>query len=187
MVSDAKSSNGNYGLEVGVVADLPISKKDPVDQILEFEEANDSKFPLIGVASNHHHEIEIENKGLPAFAPSTSQKSPQEENGVHTSQNNGTEINEAELRDKSIEELRELYLAKLLEKPGPHEFYCPNCKTCITKVLVRDREVEIRPSTPPLPVRRVEKTKCTSCFSFLLIPAGTFFLGSSLLVLKNLL
>ncbi|PON59381.1 Membrane protein of ER body-like protein [Trema orientale] len=161
-----KSSNGHYGLQDGVV-DLPISKENPVDQILDFED--DSQFPLLGVASN----LEIQNNDSPAFGPSSSQKSSQEENGVHADLNNGkTEYSEADLRDKSIEELRELYLAKLCEKPGPHEFYCPNCKTCITKVYVR--EVEIRPSTPPR-TEPVERVICTSCFSFLLIPAGWLF------------
>lgn len=174
MISGTKSTNGHFGLEDGVVDDLPISKESAVDQILEFE-ADDLKVPLISAASNHHYEIEFESKDLPTSSPLPSQKSPEEEIGVQPSLNSGkTEYNEAELRDKSIEELRELYLVKLCEKPGPHEFYCPNCKTCITKVYVRDREVEIRPSTPPRP-EPVERIRCTSCLSFLLIPVGMYF------------
>ncbi|XP_062077995.1 membrane protein of ER body-like protein [Humulus lupulus] len=169
---DTKSTNGNHGLEDAVV-DMPISKvENPVDQILEFE-ANDDL--------NSQNEVEKETKDLPSFSPSPSQEVYE----IHSSPNDGTtqyvEVDlrdkkiESELKDKTTEELRELYLAKLCEKPGPHEFYCPNCNTCITKVLVRDREVEIRPSTPPPPrPQSVETSRCTSCLSFLLIPAGWF-------------
>ncbi|XP_062102826.1 membrane protein of ER body-like protein [Humulus lupulus] len=78
------------------------------------------------------------------------------------------------LREKSIEELRELYLEKLYkEKQGPHEFYCPNCKVCITKVLVKDQPK----FTPNILDEdddddQIGPIRCTSCFSFL-IPTGT--------------
>ncbi|KAM6564881.1 hypothetical protein CsatB_024879 [Cannabis sativa] len=173
---DTKSLNGNHGLEDDVV-DMTMSKENPVDQILEFEANDDLNLPL-SVASSH----EIVSKDM-----MTSSNPYQEGNEIHFSRNDGTKTQhvevdlkdkgvEAKLREKTTEELRELYLAKLCEeKPGPHEFYCPNCKTCITKVLVRDREVEIRPSTPAPPrSNRVQSSRCTSCLSFLLIPAGWF-------------
>ncbi|XP_060970918.1 membrane protein of ER body-like protein isoform X2 [Cannabis sativa] len=173
---DTKSLNGNHGLEDDVV-DMTMSTGNPVDQILEFEANDDLNLPL-SVASSH----EIVSKDM-----MTSSNPYQEGNEIHFSRNDGTKTQhvevdlkdkgvEAKLREKTTEELRELYLAKLCEeKPGPHEFYCPNCKTCITKVLVRDREVEIRPSTPAPPrSNRVQSSRCTSCLSFLLIPAGWF-------------
>ncbi|KAK7841873.1 membrane protein of er body 1 [Quercus suber] len=53
----------------------------------------------------------------------------------------------------------ELYLETLYKKPGKHDFYCPNCKVCIDKVLIRSEEV-----------------KCPTCFEFLK-PIGEWIFG----------
>ncbi|RQO84798.1 hypothetical protein POPTR_001G127900v4 [Populus trichocarpa] len=70
-----------------------------------------------------------------------------------------------------IKEVAELYLERVFEKPAAHEFYCPNCKSCIKKVIIRGNEEGSRDAQRPGPVKTF---RCTSCFSFL-IPIGNWF------------
>lgn len=67
-----------------------------------------------------------------------------------------------------IKEVAELYLERVFEKPAAHEFYCPNCNSCIKKVIIRGNEEGSRDAQRPGPV---DTFRCTSCFSFL-IPIG---------------
>ncbi|KAH8521660.1 hypothetical protein H0E87_002640 [Populus deltoides] len=70
-----------------------------------------------------------------------------------------------------IKEVAELYLERVFEKPAAHEFYCPNCNSCIKKVIIRGNEEGSRDAQRPGPV---DTFRCTSCFSFL-IPIGNWF------------
>ncbi|KAJ6946606.1 hypothetical protein NC651_001344 [Populus alba x Populus x berolinensis] len=70
-----------------------------------------------------------------------------------------------------IKEVAELYLERVFEKPAAHEFYCPNCNSCIKKVIIRGNEEGSRDAQRPEPV---DTFRCTSCFSFL-IPIGNWF------------
>eukprot|EP00257_Ricinus_communis_P023163 XP_015583072.1 membrane protein of ER body-like protein isoform X2 [Ricinus communis] len=67
----------------------------------------------------------------------------------------------------------ELYLDKVYKKAVAHEFYCPNCKACIQKVIVRELESD----SAPLLEQNDDTFKCSSCFSFL-IPAENWFFSS---------
>lgn len=53
----------------------------------------------------------------------------------------------------------EYILAEAFKKPETHGFYCPNCRTCIEKVIVQPKE----------------RVRCTSCFSFLIPVASWIF------------
>lgn len=117
--------------------------------------------------------MKLKDEELPGFGSSSSKQSI-EQSGHNTSVENGkAEHGRVKLRDISEQEVSELYLEKVYEKPAAHEFYCPNCNACITKVLIRDRESETRPQTVPLPDPD-DPVICTSCFSFL-IPGGIWF------------
>ncbi|XP_038899240.1 membrane protein of ER body 2-like [Benincasa hispida] len=52
---------------------------------------------------------------------------------------------------KPFEDERELYLQTLYELPNSHNFYCPNCKNCITKVIIL-RDTPSSPSRSPRPL-----------------------------------
>lgn len=104
------------------------------------------------------HQHEVENKDSDGFSVSASKKS--------TSLGEGTSRHgKTKLRNRLVEEL---YLEELHEKEESQEFYCPNCRTSITKVIILERIVE----TPPGPTPD-NQPRCTSCFGFL-IPIGKF-------------
>ncbi|KAL6217761.1 hypothetical protein ACLB2K_010978 [Fragaria x ananassa] len=157
----------------GEDVDFVISKKSSGNEIvasevesLSFEKSVDSK-----------HQDEDNNKlrdeGLPGSGSLPSEQSI-EQNGLNASLENGkAENGKVKLRDIREQEVSELYLERVYEKQAAHEFYCPNCNSCITKVLIRNRELENRAEIIPLP-EPIDTVRCTSCFSFL-IPAGNWF------------
>ncbi|KAG5223609.1 membrane protein of ER body [Salix suchowensis] len=69
--------------------------------------------------------------------------------------------------EKLIIPTKELYLERVYKKDVAHEFYCPNCNSCIQKVIIRGNE----------PAPNLEQFKCSSCFSFLIPidPYAIFF------------
>ncbi|XP_008458056.2 uncharacterized protein LOC103497596 isoform X1 [Cucumis melo] len=86
--------------------------------------------------------------------------------------NGTTGYKRVELRTENGNEVTDLYLERIYEKPGSHNFYCPNCQACITKVIIRDREWVNNTVSPRVPTQ-VDKFRCTSCLSFL-IPIGSW-------------
>lgn len=77
---------------------------------------------------------------------------------------NGTGYESTTVRKESRQDVTELYLDEVYKKPVTHEFYCPHCHSCITKVVIREIDS----------AHRVGLLRCTSCFSFLTL-AGTYF------------
>ncbi|KAJ6714686.1 FE(2+)/MN(2+) TRANSPORTER PCL1 [Salix viminalis] len=75
---------------------------------------------------------------------------------------------QATTRHGNISVIKELYLESVYKKDVAHEFYCPNCNSCIQKVIIRGNE----------PALNLEQFKCSSCFSFL-IPIGNWFFSNS--------
>ncbi|KAF9689540.1 hypothetical protein SADUNF_Sadunf01G0102700 [Salix dunnii] len=59
--------------------------------------------------------------------------------------------------------IEDLYLETVYKNDVAHQFYCPNCNSCIQKVIIRGHE----------PVSNHELFRCSSCFSFL-IPIGNW-------------
>lgn len=149
-------------------------KKNPVEEIVDVEVESLSFEKSSVSVTNYQDEGGMKREELPGFSSSPS-KQLVEQNG-HSSKsviNNGTTENgRVKLREISEQEVSELILERIYEKPASCEFYCPNCKSCITKVIIRGREVESAPPTAP-PPPPVDPIRCTSCFSFL-IPAGAF-------------
>ncbi|KAF3435949.1 hypothetical protein FNV43_RR23041 [Rhamnella rubrinervis] len=139
------------------------------EMIIDFK-VNDSEFRVSAVKSHQDKDEIVENEDLNGFSPLPSKTSLPDQNGSSTSFGEGTSKHgRIKLRNKHTEEADELYLEELYEKEESHEFYCPNCKTCITKVIIRERIVE-RPPDP-------EEFRCTSCFSFL-IPVGNWIINT---------
>ncbi|KAG8641961.1 hypothetical protein MANES_12G047100v8 [Manihot esculenta] len=77
---------------------------------------------------------------------------------------NGTGYESTTVRKESRQEL---YLDEVYKKPVTHEFYCPHCHSCITKVVIREIDS----------AHRVGLLRCTSCFSFLTL-AGEWLLSN---------
>ncbi|XP_038898255.1 uncharacterized protein LOC120085971 isoform X2 [Benincasa hispida] len=97
----------------------------------------------------------------------------EEQASYYTSLDNGTTgYKRVELRTENGIEVADLYLERIYEKPSSHNFYCPNCQACITKVIIRDREWVDNTVSAPVPTQ-VDKFRCTSCLSFL-TPIGTW-------------
>lgn len=140
------------------------------ERIFDFK-VNDLEFQVSAVTNHQEKDKIVENKDLNGFSPLPSKKPLPDQNGSSTSFGEGTSKHgKIQLRNIRAEEADELYLEELYEKEESHEFYCPNCKTCITKVIIRERIVEQRPDS--------EEFRCTSCFSFL-IPVGKFSSSST--------
>ncbi|XP_040363782.1 membrane protein of ER body-like protein isoform X2 [Rosa chinensis] len=108
--------------------------------------------------------IKLKDEELPGFGALPSTQSIEQNESYASLENGKAEHGKVKLRDISEQEVSELYLERVYEKPAAHEFYCPNCNSCITKVLIREKELENRPET----------FRCTSCFSFL-FPQGNWF------------
>ncbi|GMN50281.1 hypothetical protein TIFTF001_019443 [Ficus carica] len=175
---ETKSTNGHSGFD-DRYADFPVSDETPADQTLELNTA-DIKVENISIV-NYQYEVKVEkNASSAAFSSSPSS---QQENGKYVSRSNGTittttttEPEEANTRSRNEEEEekgQELDLERLYQRQGQHEFVCPNCRACITKVIIR--ELEIRPPSSP-PPRRI---RCTSCFSFLSLAGKIFWPDSN--------
>ncbi|CAN6684799.1 unnamed protein product [Malus baccata var. baccata] len=147
-------------------------RKNPGDEILDVKVAFDeSAVSITNRQDVGDKKVEEELNG----SGTLSSKQSVEQNGHDASGNNGTaEHGGVKLREISEQEASELYLERVYQKPATHDFYCPNCKSCITKVIIRGREPEntLPPAAPPPPL--VDPIRCTSCFSFL-IPAGSWF------------
>ncbi|KAH7517579.1 hypothetical protein FEM48_Zijuj09G0080000 [Ziziphus jujuba var. spinosa] len=121
--------------------------------------------------NNHQGKDNVAKKGLNGFSPSPHKILDQ--NGTYTSFEEGStsENRIVNLGNKISEEVTEIYLEKLYQKPESHEFYCPNCKTCITKVLIiRERYLEAAPNVAH---PNKEDLRCSNCFAFL-IPVGNW-------------
>ncbi|XP_058005884.1 membrane protein of ER body-like protein isoform X2 [Hevea brasiliensis] len=85
--------------------------------------------------------------------------------------NNGTEACESiTFRKGSRQDETELYLDEFFKKPVAHKFFCPNCNSCIKKVVIRESGSDYASGPQP-----IDTFRCTSCFSFL-IPAGEWFI-----------
>ncbi|KAM1483569.1 hypothetical protein ACFX15_034810 [Malus domestica] len=147
-------------------------RKNPGDEILDVKVAFDeSAVSITNRQDVGDKKVEEELNG----SGTLSSKQSVEQNGRDASGNNGTaEHGGVKLREISEQEASELYLERVYQKPATHDFYCPNCNSCITKVIIRGREPEntLPPAAPPPPL--VDPIRCTSCFSFL-IPAGSWF------------
>ncbi|KAA8543510.1 hypothetical protein F0562_020995 [Nyssa sinensis] len=65
------------------------------------------------------------------------------------------------LIEESEEEIIELEFERAVQKLDTHKMYCPNCNSCITKVILRRRK-----STRVQPPEPIELIGCLSCFSF---------------------
>ena len=102
-----------------------------------------------GIQNGGKINLEVEdkckNEDTYVVTPPLSQNSLQNQNAKDISIKIESELKETEL-----------YLETLYKKPGKHDFYCPNCKVCIDKVLIHSEEV-----------------KCPTCFEFLK-PIGNF-------------
>lgn len=85
-------------------------------------------------------------------------------------------VNYTEIVLPANERRVDLILEGLYEKQVPHDFWCPNCNTCISKVIVVERWTE-HPRKYPSDVRHPSEIetepKCPHCFSFLK-PIGIF-------------
>ncbi|CAK9309832.1 unnamed protein product [Citrullus colocynthis] len=113
-----------------------------------------------------------QNRPLAAANPPSS-GAIEEQASYYTSLDNGaTGYKRVELRTENGNEVADLYLERIYEKPSSHNFYCPNCQACITKVIIRDREWVNNTVSAPVPTQ-VDKFRCTSCLSFL-TPIGTW-------------
>ncbi|XP_023004151.1 uncharacterized protein LOC111497568 isoform X3 [Cucurbita maxima] len=77
-----------------------------------------------------------------------------------------------ELRSENGTQVADLYLGRIYEKPSSHNFYCPNCHACVTKVIIREREWVNNTVSKPIP-SPVDRFRCTSCLSFL-APMGAW-------------
>ena len=110
-----------------------------------------------------------------AFANPPSNGAIENQASYYTSLDNGTSgYKRVELRTENGTEVTDLYLERIYEKPSSHNFYCPNCQACITKVIIRDREWVNNTVSAPAPTQ-VDKFRCTSCLSFL-VPIGAFLI-----------
>lgn len=178
MISETKSTNGHSGFD-DRYTDFLVSDETPADQTLELKTA-DIKVENINIV-DYQYEVKVEkNVSSAAFSPSPSS---QQENGKYVSRSNGTitittttEPEEANTRSRNEEEeekVQELDLERLYQRQGQHEFVCPNCRACITKVIIR--ELEIRPPSSPPP----QRIRCTSCFSFLSLAGFSRFIFSN--------
>lgn len=99
----------------------------------------------------------------------------EEQASYYTSLENGTTgYKRVEIRTENGNEVADLYLERIYEKPSSHNFYCPNCQSCITKVIIRDRDWVNNTVSEPIPTQ-TDKFRCTSCLSFL-TPIGAFLI-----------
>lgn len=169
MVSGTESSYGISGFNGGHVDST--SKKFFGNEIVASEVESLSFQQSVETNPQAEDNMKLKDEELPGFGSSSSKQSIGQSVSYTSLESGKAEHGRVKLRDISEQEVSELYLEKVYEKPAAHEFYCPNCNACITKVLIRDRELENRPETVPLP--EPDPVRCTSCFSFL-IPAGTF-------------
>ncbi|TQD76217.1 hypothetical protein C1H46_038244 [Malus baccata] len=151
-------------------------RKNPGDEIPDVKLTFDKS--AVGVTNCEDGgdiKTEEEFNGFGTLSSKKSVEQKGEELNGFASINGGTNENRrVKLREISEQEASELYLEKVYQKPAAHDFYCPNCNSCITKVIIRVREPEntLPPAAPPPPP--VDPIRCTSCFSFL-IPAGSWF------------
>ncbi|KAL6271173.1 hypothetical protein ACE6H2_028084 [Prunus campanulata] len=143
----------------GENVDFLTSKKNPGDETVEVKEESLSYQKSVVVSVTNQQDVDdMKGEELPSFDSSPSKQA--ERGGVN-------------LREIREQEVSELYLERVYERPAAHDFYCPNCNSCITKVIIRGREWENVPPTAPPPVID-DPIRCTSCFSFL-IPKGHWF------------
>ncbi|PQP95934.1 membrane protein of ER body-like protein [Prunus yedoensis var. nudiflora] len=149
----------------GENVDFLTSKKNPGDETVEAKEESLSHQKSVVVSVTNQQDVDdMKGEELPSFDSSPSKQAIERGGGVN-------------LREIREQEVSELYLERVYEKPAAHDFYCPNCNSCITKVIIRGRKWENVPPTAPPPVID-DPIRCTSCFSFL-IPAGNWFFPKS--------
>lgn len=152
MVSDTTS----------LIASYPAVNSPPVDVVVHQSHGEQIFYPGVNYS------------GVQESAVKNHQAKIQEQNGNYTPLEKGgtSEHRIVDLGTKTAEEATEIYLEKLYEKQESHEFYCPNCRTCITKVLIIRERYHPEP-TPPVIHPIKEELRCSNCFSFL-VPVGTF-------------
>ncbi|XP_050252664.1 uncharacterized protein LOC126699121 isoform X1 [Quercus robur] len=139
-------SKGYSGLKNGV--DFWDSKTSPGHVTLDVTLTAENSGIQNGGEINLEVEDKCKNEDTYVVTPPLSQNSLQNQNAKDISIKIESELKETEL-----------YLETLYKKPGKHDFYCPNCKVCIDKVLIRSEEV-----------------KCPTCFEFLK-PIGEWIFG----------
>ncbi|KAF3963136.1 hypothetical protein CMV_012445 [Castanea mollissima] len=139
-------SNGYSGLKNGV--DFWDSKTSPGHVTLDVTLTAENSGIQNGGKINLEVEDKCKNEDTYVVNPPLSQNSLQNQNAKDISIKIESELKETEL-----------HLETLYKKPGKHNFYCPNCKVCIDKVLIRSEEV-----------------KCPTCFEFLK-PIGEWIFG----------
>ncbi|XP_023893001.1 membrane protein of ER body 1 isoform X3 [Quercus suber] len=139
-------SNGYSGLKNGV--DFWDSKTSPGHVTLDVTLTAENSGIQNGGEINLEVEDKCKNEDTYVVNPPLSRNSLQNQNAKDISIKIERELKETEL-----------YLETLYKKPGKHDFYCPNCKVCIDKVLIRSEEV-----------------KCPTCFEFLK-PIGEWIFG----------
>ncbi|CAN1269589.1 Membrane protein of ER body 1 [Linum perenne] len=77
---------------------------------------------------------------------------------------------------REVKQVEEVVLESVYQKPATQEFFCPNCQSCIQKVILRDREAELNAAKPAAPSRPQKRFRCADCFAFL-IPVGNWIFG----------
>ncbi|XP_022953307.1 uncharacterized protein LOC111455896 isoform X1 [Cucurbita moschata] len=161
-------SNGSSRLEIG--GGRPIYEAIPTDEI----EAVPTRKP----DAQNGTTIKFQLDPIPlAVANPPTKGAIEEQASYYTSLDNGTTGDRrVELRTENGNEVADLYLERIYEKPSSHNFYCPNCQACITKVIIRDREWVNNTVSAPIPTQ-VDKFRCTSCLSFL-TPIGSWLFPS---------
>ena len=118
-------------------------------------------------SENANLDITISDNASPPAAVSILtplKKSMDQQIVIAVSSNKGTTENGS--ASSPIEESRyteELYLDKVYMKAVAHKFYCPNCKSCIQKVIVLESD------STPFPDQNDDTWRCRSCFGFLIL------------------
>ncbi|KAI9085266.1 hypothetical protein K1719_032789 [Acacia pycnantha] len=74
---------------------------------------------------------------------------------------------------ENIQLVKELYLESIYQKTPAQGFYCPNCRSCIQKVLILDtvRQEPDAPAQPP----PFDRFRCPTCFSVLILLGSWVF------------
>ncbi|XP_011659199.1 uncharacterized protein LOC101210214 isoform X2 [Cucumis sativus] len=158
-------SNGSSRLEID--GDHPVYEVIPSDEIevVDTRKTDAQNGTTIKFQRDHSRSL--------AFANPPSNGAIENQASYYTSLDNGTSgYKRVELRTENGTEVTDLYLERIYEKPSSHNFYCPNCQACITKVIIRDREWVNNTVSAPAPTQ-VDKFRCTSCLSFL-VPIGSW-------------
>ncbi|CAN0897935.1 Membrane protein of ER body 1 [Linum grandiflorum] len=99
---------------------------------------------------------------------------PEEKNKEVVVAQSSTSVGIREVRQET-----EVVLESVYQKAATQEFFCPNCQSCIQKVVLRDRDAAAAAAAKPAASRpqRAYTFRCADCFAFL-IPVGNWIFGS---------